>query len=227
MAALQHSQPLKFQVMWGTALLEPSVKRFFSELTCPERLGGYLRLLHQIVRASVPLMVEARDLARKENSARLSRLADYLDRHIEEERYHDEWLLNDLGIIGYVKEQVLTERPSTAIASLVGSQYYWIRHYTPFSILGYMAVLECHPTSVAELRRIAQNAQVPESVLSTLIHHAHIDGDHCSELFDVIHSLDLNRVERLAVRRVALEALGMLREIFEEASGQLARRDHV
>lgn len=226
MAALSYSHPLQFQVMWGTALLEPSVKRLFGELTCPERLARYLIVLHQIVRGSVPLMVEARDLARGGDSARAYRLADYLDRHIEEERNHDEWLLDDLTSIGYSREQVLAERPSKFIASLVGSQYYWIRHHSPLSILGYIAVLECHPTPGAELRRIAQNARVPEGALSTLLHHANVDGDHRSALFHAIQSLELAREDEAVIRRVALEALGMLREIFEEASGRLAYAVH-
>lgn len=212
--------------MWATALLEPSVKRYFGGLTCPERLARYLVLLHQIVRASVPLMLQARDLARGECSDRSDRLAAYLDKHIEEERHHDEWLLNDLTAIGYSRETVLTDRPSKFIASLVGSQYYWIRHHAPVSILGYIAVLECHPTSVAELRRIAQNARVSENALSTLIHHAHVDRGHRSELFQALLSFGLSKDEETMIRSVALEAVGMLRDIFDESSGRLVETDH-
>jgi hypothetical protein len=122
---------------------------------------------------------------------------------------------------------VLAERPSKFVANLVGSQYYWIRHHAPLSILGYIAVLECHPTPVADLRWIARTARVPERALTTLDHHARVDGDHSSELFLALQSLDLAEEEEAVVRCVALEAISMLREIFEEATDRFARGEHV
>lgn len=75
-------------------------------------------------------------------------LATYLERHVDEERQHDDWLLEDLAELGVAREDVWGRIPSPNIAALVGSQYYWMRHYHPVALLGYIAVLEGRPPSV-------------------------------------------------------------------------------
>jgi hypothetical protein len=66
----------------------------------------------------------------------------YLERHIEEERHHDEWTLDDLAAVGIEPAQTLAIRPTANVAALVGAQYYWILHHHPVALLGYMATLE-------------------------------------------------------------------------------------
>src|SRR5215475_5139944 len=67
----------------------------------PDPAGAWLAFLgalYSAVRASVPLLETARDRARDLSPADplAAELAGYLGRHADEERGHDEWLLQDL-----------------------------------------------------------------------------------------------------------------------------------
>ncbi len=120
---------------------------FWSHPELPGLFADYLVRTHSIIRASVPLMETARaraeELAAHDDVA--ADLATYLAHHIREERHHDDWLLDDLEALGVARDAVLARMPSPTVAALVGSQYYWIRHYHPVALLGYIAVLEGTP----------------------------------------------------------------------------------
>ena len=103
----------------------------------------WLRILHGMIRATVPLMLTATD-------ACVSRVGDpvadqfgaYLARHIREEFGHDEWVAEDYAAAGGDPAELADMAVGGAVAALVGSQYYWIRHVHPIGLLGHIAVLE-------------------------------------------------------------------------------------
>src|SRR3954466_13481051 len=100
----------------------------------------YLLTMHWIIRASVPLMEAARERAETmaQDDPVSARLAVYLRGHISEELHHDDWLLDDLEVLGHDRTSTLNKPPSPTVAGLVGAQYYWIFHYHPVALLGYM-----------------------------------------------------------------------------------------
>lgn len=68
-----------------------------------ERYLAYLVTMHQVIRASVPLMERAADLADRAapcGADPLAALARYLRAHVLEEAGHDAWLLEDLAAAG-------------------------------------------------------------------------------------------------------------------------------
>lgn len=91
-----------------------------------ERYGEYLRLMHTVVRATVPIMEVA--LSRAESLAPddgvAAGVAHYLRKHMREEEGHDEWVRQDMTAIGYPAEAAIRQMPSPAVADLVGAQYY-------------------------------------------------------------------------------------------------------
>ena len=106
----------------------------------------------------------------------------YLERHIEEERGHDEWLLEDLEALGVSRAEVRTRAPADSTARAVGAQYYWIRHDHPVALLGYVAVVEGRPPSVAFLDEIVARTGLPSSAFRTLYRHAESDVGHGRDL---------------------------------------------
>src|SRR3954447_9331807 len=78
----------------------------------------YLFVSHCVIRASVPLMAAARDVALAGDDALCAALAPYYAEHITEELDHDEWLLDDLELIGYERSAVLRRLPPPTVASL-------------------------------------------------------------------------------------------------------------
>ena len=131
----------------------------------------YLVASHGIVRASVPLMEVARQRATSiaGEDPVAAGLAAYLYEHIPEELDHDEWVLQDLELLGVDRTHVLARPPTPTIAQFVGAQYYWVAHYHPVALLGYIALLEGYPpmpgSSTSWSRQPATNA--PRSARST------------------------------------------------------------
>jgi hypothetical protein len=153
----------------------------------------FLVLMHQIVRASVPLMNAARAAAieRRRNDRVQRMFARYLGKHIAEERHHDTWLIDDLESAGLPRQAVIECVPSRMTASLVGAQYYWIAHHDPVALLGYMRVLEGNPPSMAHIDRLQRQSGLPMSAFRTYRMHGELDPNHRRELDLFIDSLPL------------------------------------
>lgn len=178
-------------------LLDGAVDAVYEELwglPDPARVyPAFLILLHQMIRASVPLMETARVCAaeRAAGDPVSMALVPYFDEHIVEERDHDRWLLDDLELTGVPRSQVLDRIPPPHVAALVGAQYYWIRHHHPLALLGYIAVLEGSPPGESFLVELQERTGFPEAAFYTMRKHGQIDPHHRDHLDHFIDSLPL------------------------------------
>jgi hypothetical protein len=179
------------------ALLDRTLAPLYDELwASPGAARVYARflaLLHQIVRASVPLMEVARACAaeRAAGDAVCAGLVPYYDEHIEEERHHDLWLLEDLEVAGTPRTDVLARVPSPRVAAMVGAQYYWARHHHPLALCGYIAVLEGSPPSRSFTAELAQRTGLPRAAFRTLDKHGEVDPGHGDGLDRLLDALPL------------------------------------
>jgi hypothetical protein len=170
----------------------------FEQFWNHERVGQlvtpFLVLMHQVVRASVPLMEAACSrAAQSAKTCELSRmLRDYLEVHIGEEQHHDVWILEDLGDAGLNEQDVLSLTPPPSVASMVGAQYYWILHHHPVAHLGYIRLLEGNPPSMAHIERLKQASGLPDTVFRTYRLHGELDPDHLREFDDMLDTLPLS-----------------------------------
>lgn len=172
--------------------LEAASARFLSHPAVRQAYREFLVTVHGIIRASVPLMRSALERALGMPDDPVARgLVPYLEEHIEEELGHDEWLLDDLEVLDVGRESVLARVPSPAVACLVGAQYYWILHYHPVAVLGYLAVFEGHPPTPALIERLRTSTGHPPPAFRTLEEHAELDPGHGEELGRLIDSLPL------------------------------------
>jgi hypothetical protein len=177
----------------------------------------YLVMTHGIVRASVPLMETALAIARMLPGDRVAALlADYLERHIPEERGHDEWLLEDLEFLGIPRDRVLSRPPSPGVAALVGSQYYWIRHVHPVGLLGYIGLLEGYPPAPREIDQIQESTGYGPQAFRTLRLHADLDPHHGDELDGVLDSLPLSDQQRTLMGLSAITSVQQFTEVLQE-----------
>lgn len=149
--------------------------------------------LHQIMRASLPLMEATRACAAGRAAADpvCAAVAGYLGEHIEEERDHDLWLLEDLEAAGVPRSDVLGRVPSPRVASLVGAHYYWALHHHPVALLGYVAVLEGSPPSQSFFDRLRDESGLPEAAFRTMRKHGELDPGHKDDLDRFLDSLPL------------------------------------
>jgi hypothetical protein len=179
---------------------------------------SFLILMHQIVRASVPLMKLARSRARRlAKTDRMSQAIErYMKRHIDEEQDHDTWLIEDLETIGYGRSAVLAKVPSPTVAAMVGAQYYWIRHHHPVALLGYIRVLEGNAPSAAHVARLRRLSGLPESVFRTYRLHGDRDPTHLRQFESMFDSLELSRSRLELVGASASQTAYLLAQSLEE-----------
>lgn len=177
----------------------------------------YLLAMHGVIRASVPLMEAARTRAEGQDSDPVSaQLASYLTQHVPEERDHDEWLLDDLELLGRDRASVLRKPPSPTIASLVGAQYYWIFHYHPVALLGYIAVLEGYPPSTALIEEFMTKTGYHADAFRTMSKHAELDPGHAQELDETLDRLPLTREQSAVMGLSAIHTVHTLIRMVDE-----------
>ena len=204
--------------------LQPAREQLYTAYRClwkrPE-IGGivldFLVLMHQIVRASVPLMNVARASAlERSRRDKVNRLfARYLRQHIAEERDHDEWLIQDLETAGMRRADVTREIPSGVAASLVGAQYYWVQHHDPVALLGYMRVLEGNPPSVAHIDNLQRQSGLPASVFRTYRMHGELDPNHRRDLDLFLDSLPLTETQACLILESASHTASTLAQCID------------
>jgi Iron-containing redox enzyme len=190
-------------------ILDPRIADLYPE---------YLFALHCVIRASVPLMETAHEraveLAGTDPVSAL--LAPYLEEHIPEERDHDEWLLEDLEVLGHDRASILARPPSPTVAAAVGAQYYWILHYHPVALLGYIGVLEGYPPSTEMLDDLVERTGHSRAAFRTLIAHAELDPGHRDELDALLDRLPLTREQSTVMGLSAISSIQTLARALDE-----------
>jgi heme oxygenase-like protein len=199
-------------------LISGPAAEFWTHPRLRELYPRYLVSVHTAIRASVPLMVEARAAALQRVSLdpAAGPLAAYLEHHIPEEAHHDDWLLDDLARIGVDRDDVLAHLPSPAVASMVGTQYYYIRHFDPVALLGYIGLLEGYPPTEQLIRMAAERTGYPLEAFRTLRKHAHLDPHHRDDLNHCLDHLPLSADAMKLVTTSALATVERLRCVLDE-----------
>jgi hypothetical protein len=177
----------------------------------------YLVTQHAIIRATVPLMEAAAARAREmDGDGVAAGVAGYLATHIEEERDHDEWLLDDLEMLGRDRATVLARLPSPTAARLVGAQYYWVFHYHPVAVLGYFALMEGYPPTPALVEDLIARTGYPREAFRTFADHGELDPHHRDELDRTIDALPLTREQEAMIGLSAMSSADLLARSIEE-----------
>ncbi len=179
----------------------------------------YLFQSHSIIRASVPLMqatLEACRSAPHSSDAVLMKFGDYLARHIAEERGHDNWILDDAGVMGIDRRLLLERVPKETALRMVGSQYYWIHHYHPVAMLGYIAVMEGNPPRTDFIEEVARRNDLPPEAFSSFLLHARVDPKHRADLDSLLDALPLSQGEHGIIGLSALQTTQYLKSVLAD-----------
>jgi hypothetical protein len=202
------------------AELSTATERLVRDARARELYPEYLFTLHCIVRASVPLMETARNRAQSMSCEDpvAAVIGDYFGTHIDEERNHDEWLLDDLEAIGFDQSRVVGRPPSPTVASAVGAQYYWILHFHPVVLLAWIGLLEGYPPTPRTIDRLMRRTGYGPEAFRTLTAHADLDPGHGDELFDTLDRLPLTREQATAIGLNAMSSVRLLARALEEVT---------
>ena len=186
----------------------------------------FLFTSHCIIRASVPLMeagrARAAELAGSDPVA--AGLATYLEGHIPG---------------GAAPRPVAPGRPRDAgqsalgragaaavghrLAQLVGAQYYWIHHYHPVAVLGYVSLLEGYPPTGELIDELMERTGYGMDAFRTLRLHGELDPGHRAELDDTLDSLPLTREQAIVVALSAMSSVDLYTQAIDEVIVGLPR----
>lgn len=184
------------QQIWGS----PHIRELYP---------AYLVTMHMIVRSAVPLMEAALEAAsaRNLNDNVAAGLVRYFAHHIKEESGHDAWLLEDLKALGANPHELVTRIPSPQVATLVGAQYYWLRHHHPVSLLGHLAAIEGYHPPAGFANRLRGLTGYPKAAFRAIERHETLDIRHKRDLYELINRLPLEPVHETILGISALHTI--------------------
>jgi hypothetical protein len=183
------------------------------DTTLPARYHRYLRAMHALTTASVPLLERAAARCARLDDPAAPHLAAYYTRHADEERGHDTWLLEDLAAAGAPAPHPLPP-PPPLVAELAGAQYYRIEHRHPAALLGYLAVLEGNAPAPGLADHLAARTGLPDAAFRTVRAHAHLDTGHLADLHHLLDELPLTDHQLTETAVSALHTATTLARLF-------------
>jgi hypothetical protein len=203
-------------------LLVPALARpgalLLEDPRAAELFPRYMAASWHMARTMVPLMeaalVRARELAPDDPVA--EGLAAYLEKHIPEEMHGDEpggAALDDLEALGVDPVALQAQLPPPKLAALLGAQYFWILHYHPVAILGFLHLEAYHPHGPG-LERFIEQTGLPRDGFRQLLLHAKLDAVHARELDRVLDSLPLEPRHEELIELSALQSVALLAEVW-------------
>ncbi|MFJ5219768.1 iron-containing redox enzyme family protein [Streptomyces sp. NPDC088354] len=203
-----------------TGLLMPAVdaasRRMWTHSRSDVMYVEWLKTLHGTIRATVPLMLAATEqCVARQGDPVADMLGRYLSKHIREEYGHDQWVAEDHALAGGDPAELRTAVPGPAIASLVGSQYYWLRHVHPVALIGHIAVLEGNPPGPGLAGDLAARTGLPADAFRTIARHAQLDVQHRDDVLRLVDRLPLDAELEDLVGVSALHTMRGLIEVME------------
>ena len=161
--------------------------------------GMYIDFLTQAyhhVKHTFPLLDSA--AARTKDVSYQKALLAYMN----EERGHDEWILDDIRAIGGDSEAVRNGRPSAACDLMVAYSYYVIEHVSPFAMLGSVHVLEGMSVALAHGAANAIQAGLgvrQEEGFSYLRSHGTLDIQHVAFFRELVDGFADEEIREIVV----------------------------
>jgi pyrroloquinoline quinone (PQQ) biosynthesis protein C len=219
--ATSNSKLLRTKIGLFSAGLDKAAYEFWMHPEFVQVYREYLFQSHSIIRASVPLMrttLECCRSPRYASNAVLQIFGDYLERHILEESGHDEWILDDAEVMGIDRKLLLDRIPKPTAVQMVGSQYYWIHHYQPIAMLGYIAVMEGTPPEAEFIEEVARRNGLPVEAFSSFLLHAKVDPKHRADLDFLLDSLTLSQHETGLIGLSALQTIQYLKTVLADVN---------
>lgn len=144
-------------------------------VSAPAYLAFLTQAFHH-VRHTVPLL-QACKAALPPHHAWLN---DAMDEYVEDERGHDEWILNDIRACGGDAEAVRQGPPGHATEVMVAYAYDTIARRNPLGFFGMVHVLEGTSVALALMAadQIQSGLNLPDTAFSYLRSHGTLDQEH-------------------------------------------------
>jgi pyrroloquinoline quinone (PQQ) biosynthesis protein C len=129
----------------------------------------------------------------------------FLYDHMQEEKGHEEWVLNDLAVVGVDMETALKHRPSTLMLAFNGYNYWAADRKHPLTVLGMLYALEV----IASVYGGPMTAAIKDSLLldgdrgiSFISSHATLDAEHMADLRVVLNTVHDDEAKEAVIESV-------------------------
>jgi hypothetical protein len=218
MNALSNSRRLRQQIERVLPVVSTPINELVMHPQFRELYPEFLITVHQMVRATVPLMRTALKRCRELEDADpvAAAMATYFEQHIKEELHHDEWLLEDLEFLEVPRAEVLRRMPSSAVASMIGGHYYWIHHHHPVAKLGQIAVQEGYPPAVETIDLMVERTGYARPAFRTLEKHCHLDTHHRDDFDAALDRMPLTEEHHAILEVSAMHTARMAAKAYRE-----------
>lgn len=216
---VSHSRRLRDKIRLVRGPMDDVAEKLWTHPQLREIYPEFLFRNHSVIRSSVPLMKAAAEACEKivDTDPIAEGMLAYFRKHIPEETGHDDWVLDDLELLGFRREEVLQRLPPPSAAALAGAQYYWIRHVHPVALLGFIAVLEGTPPDVKFFEETADRIGVPRQAFSNLLMHGKLDPHHRDDLDHTLDALPLTDRHHALMGVSAFQTVSLLTRVAAEA----------
>jgi hypothetical protein len=212
-----HSETLWTKIRLAEGRLMSASHQFWTHPDLADLLPGFLVQLHRVMQGGITLMRVARDRALTLTGDEVAATtSSYLETHIDEEKDHDVWLLDDIETLGVPASDVLQTTPLESVVSLLGAQYFWALNIHPVSVFGYLIVLEGYPPLSEQLEEIRIRTGLPETAFRCLQAHADNDPHHIADLNRTLDCMPLTSEQAKYIALSAFHTMDTVANIFEE-----------
>jgi pyrroloquinoline quinone (PQQ) biosynthesis protein C len=140
-----------------------------------------------------------------------------LFKYVEEERGHEEWILEDIGALGGAPEAVRAARPRLPCKLMVAYAYYVVDRISPYGLLGMVHVLEGMAVELAAQAVSSLHSSIApagDGGFKYLTTHSDLDEDHSAFFAALIDKLDPGLIPMIG--ETACEFYGLYGDIFRD-----------
>lgn len=182
----------------------------------PQLYPEWALTFYHLARVFLPLMetalTRAQTLAADDPVA--AGTAEYLARHIEEERHgvagDGEAHLPDLEVLGVAPDEARRRPLPLAIAALAGYHCDWIVHRHPIALLGFVEVVEGYPPPLWAVEALIVRTGLPRAGFQFLLQHADLDLEHRDELHAVLDGLPVTPEQEAMIGLSAMRTVDLM-----------------
>ncbi len=179
---------------------------------------AYLQQAYHHVRYTCPLL--GLTVARTGDDDAWFRAALY--EYIEEEKGHENWILDDIEALGGNRAAIVASTPNDACRMMIGYVHYAIEHISPYAMLGMVHVLEGTAVTLADVaaQKIRSAIGAGETGFSYLTSHGAIDISHVAFFEKVVNAMwrEADIVAMIDTARIVYRLFG---EMFTDVAANL------
>ncbi|GLQ31144.1 AMP-binding protein [Litoribrevibacter albus] len=176
---------------------------------------AFLEQAYHHVKHTVPLLMTCGGRLSDSYEWLREAVAEYID----EEKGHQEWILNDIAACGGDKERVRVDDPWPSTELMVAYAYDSIQRKNPLAFFGMVHVLEGTSVSVATAlaNKIQTTLDLPNQAFSYLFSHGSLDLEHV-DFFEQL----MNKVTDEQDQKAIIHAANQFYELYGNIFRQLA-----